>query len=91
MRLHDFIETSTANISRSGMFVQEAMVPVGAGFAFSIDLGEGLRPIQGVGEVIWLAIDETGVSTGMGVRFLELKGESFSLLRRIVAEHLREG
>ena len=73
------------NISESGMFVQTARIPVGARFDFSIDLGEGFAPIRGIGEVIWLRIGETGVSTGMGVRFLELKNDGSSLLRRLVA------
>ena len=73
------------------MFVQAATIPVGASFDFSITLGEGLSPIQGIGEVIWLSTDENGASAGIGVHFLKLNGESFSLVRRIVVEHLGEG
>ena len=87
----EFREAATANVSRSGMFVQEARVPVGASFDFSIALGQGLSPIQGIGEVIWHSTDENGAFTGAGVHFLELKGDSFSLVRRIVCRHLREG
>ena len=89
--LQDFIEAATENISESGMFIQTARIPVGASFDFSIALSDGFSPVQGSGEVIYLSIDETGVSTGMGVHFLDLKGESFSLLRQVVAENLREG
>ncbi len=73
------------------MFVQAARIPVGSSFNFSITLDEGLSPIQGVGEVIWLSLDEDGASTGIGVRFQELKGDSLSLVRRIVAEQLGQG
>ena len=72
------------------MFVQEAMVPVGASFGFSIDLGEGLRPIQGTGEVIWLSRNADRASSGMGVQFLKLEDESVSLVREVVAERLRK-
>ena len=71
-RLQDFIEAATANISRSGMFVQGPRIPVGARFDFSITLGDGFSPVQGIGEVIWVSSDENGVSSGIGVHFLEL-------------------
>ncbi len=73
------------------MFIQTARIPVGESFDFSITLSDDFGPIQGSGEVMYLSIDETGVSTGMGVHFLDLKGESFSLLRQVVAENLPEG
>ncbi len=81
------IEAVTADISESGMFVQTAKIPVGTSVNFSIALGDGFSLIEGRAEVVWFSIDETGVSTGIGVRFLELKGESLSLLRQIVAAH----
>ncbi len=91
-QLPNFVEAATVNISESGMLIQTTSIrPVGARFVFGIAPADGIQLIVGVGEVIWPSIDETGVSTGMGVRFLELKGESLSLLRRIVAEHLRAG
>ncbi len=89
-RLRNFIEADTANISESGMFIQTARIPVGESFDFSITLSDDISPIQGSGEVMYLSIDETGVSTGMGVHFLDLKGESSSLLRQVVAENLPE-
>ena len=84
-RIWGSIETATANISESGMLIQTARIPVGASFDFSILLGDGFSPIQGGGEVIWLSTDESGVSTGMGVRFAYLSDENSKLLRRIVA------
>ena len=89
-RLHELIEADIANISESGMFIQTARIPVGESFAFSIDLSDDEGPIQGSGKVMYISIDETGVSTGMGVHFLNLKGESSSLLRQVVAENLPE-
>ena len=86
--LEDFIEAATANISESGMFIQTARIPIGQSFDFSLTLSDDFSPIQGSGEVMYLSIDETGASTGMGVHFLDLKGESFSLLCQVVAEHL---
>ena len=90
-RIQDSIEAATENISESGMFIQRARIPVRERFDFSIALSKGFSPIQGSGEVIYLTVDETGASTSMGVHFLELEGESFSLLRQVVAENLPEG
>ncbi len=49
--------------------------------------------IEGTSEVVWLRTEEkeSGRSTGMGVRFLNLVQESVELVRDIVAEHRRLG
>jgi len=70
------------------MFVLTAEIPVGASFEFGIDPGDGLSPIHGRGEVIWLNIEETGASLGVGIRFLNMPAQNSELLQRIVAENL---
>ena len=91
-RFPDFIEAVTANISESGMFIQTATIrPVGGQFDFSMTLTDGFTLIDGSAEVIWISIDEDGMTTGMGVRFVELVGDSAQFVRRIVEENLRDG
>ena len=82
------IEATTADISESGMFVLTEAIPVGTSFEFGIDPGDGSSLIHGRGEVIWLNIDDTGASLGVGIRFLHMPAKSSELLRRILDENL---
>ncbi len=86
----DFIEAVTNNISESGMFIGTTAVrEVGSEFHFKLTLADGYTLIEGLGEVVWLSVEEkeNGGSFGMGVRFLSLVRESAELVRNIVAEH----
>lgn len=86
----DFISAITDNISANGMFIRTPAVrAVGAQFQFKLTLPDGFTLIEGTGEVVWLHIQQKGYGspTGMGVRFLNLEGESQELVNRIVAEH----
>ena len=65
--------------------------PVGVTFEFSLLLTDGLTLIEGTAEVLRVSFDENGVTNGMGVRFVELIGDSARLVRRIVAERRKEG
>ena len=74
------------------MFIKTATSrPVGMRFDFSFRLSDGSTLVEGIGQVVWLNTDENGACTGMGVRFLYMPNESSELVRRIVAEHRKEG
>ena len=61
--------------------------PVGVTFEFSLLLTDGFTLIEGTAEVLRVSFDENGMTNGMGVRFVELVGDSARLVRRIVAKH----
>jgi len=91
-RFQDFIEAATHNISESGMFIQTTVTrPPGAEFDFRITLADGLTLIEGLAEVAWVSTDDSGSPNGMGVRFLDLVGDSTELVRRVVAQNREEG
>ena len=65
--------------------------PVGGTFEFALLLTDGFSLIEGTAEVMWVSFGEHGRTDGMGVRFVELAGESAQLVRRIVAENRGDG
>ena len=91
-RFQDFIEVVTENISESGMYIHGTGIqPVGVSFEFALLLTDGFSLIEGTAEVMWVSFDDNGTTNGMGVRFVELVGDSAQLVRRIVAENLGDG
>ena len=64
--------------------------PIGATFDFSLSLTDGFTLIEGTAEVLWVKLDDDGMTTGMGVRFVDLVGDSANLVRRIVEERRKQ-
>ena len=89
--LQDVIEAATADISEGGMFIKTTSFrQPGAKLDFRIALSDASALIEGSAEVVRvLGGDETELNSGMGVHFLELRGNSEELVRRVVDEHRR--
>ena len=88
-----FIEYS-ANISMTGMFIKtEAPKLPGSVFIFEIWLGDEHKLVHGLGEVMWVRMEDEGQDrpAGMGVRYLKIDEESRAVVERVIAEHLDKG
>ena len=88
-----FIEYS-ANISLTGMFIKtEAPKLPGSIFIFEIWLGDEHKLVHGLGEVMWVRMEEEGQDRppGMGIRFLKIDDESRTVVERVIAEHVGKG
>ena len=83
----DFIDAATANISQSGMFIRTTTLALpGSRLDFNITLADETALIEGLGEVVRIqGGDESQRPSGMGVRFLDLRGNSAEVLRAVVA------
>ncbi len=89
----DPVTERTQNVSATGMFIRtRALQPPGSRCSFELDLANGLEPIAGQGEVIWVRPQDDGLfrPTGMGVRFVDLDPESRKLMRWSVEHRTRE-
>lgn len=87
----DVVEAATADISEGGMYVKTTSFRLpGAKLDFRIALADSNALIEGSAEVVRVyGGDESEVASGMGVHFLELRGNSEELVRRVVDEHRR--
>ena len=88
-----FIEYS-ANISLTGMFIKtEAPKLPGSIFIFEVWLGDEHRLVHGLGEVMWVRMEDEGSDrpSGMGIRFLKIDDESRVVVERVIAEHVEKG
>lgn len=88
-----FIEYS-ANISLTGMFIKtEAPKLPGSIFIFEVWLGDEHRLVHGLGEVMWVRMEDDGLErpSGMGIRFLKIDNESRVVVERVIAEHVDKG
>lgn len=88
-----FIEYS-ANISLTGMFIKtEAPKLPGSIFIFEVWLGDEHRLVHGLGEVMWVRMEDDGPDrpSGMGIRFLKIDDESRVVVERVIAEHVEKG
>ncbi len=91
--LGDRVIERTQNVSVTGMFVKTSSLrPPGTILRFELDLDNGLEPIQGRAEVIWVRRRGDGLfrPAGMGVRFIGLDDESQLLIRWSVNHRTRE-
>ena len=89
--LRDVIEAVTADISVGGMFIKTTSFrQPGAELDFRITLSDTSALIEGSAEVVRVqGGDETERPSGMGIHFLDLRGNSAELVRRVVDAHLR--
>ncbi|MEM9292973.1 MAG: TIGR02266 family protein [Acidobacteriota bacterium] len=90
-----FLSEFASNLSVGGMFVRsEQPAPAGTRLDFVLKLKDDFKLVYGKGQVVWARTPETAGSeleAGMGVRFLELRGESRELIQRIVDQHMAAG
>lgn len=88
-----FLIEMSANLSSGGMFIRTTTPqPPGSTFDFELLLTDEYKLIHGRAEVVWVRESDEGFDrpSGMGVRFVELGGDSRKLIDRIVAERLRQ-
>ena len=79
----NFYAGLTGNVSAGGLFVAtDRLYPAGTFLQLQFRLPGSPDPIKTVGEVRWVAGGETAVSgtTGMGVRFLNLRDQDLALI-----------
>lgn len=89
-----FITEYSSNISLGGMFVRsEEPPPPGTMLNFSLRLKDEMDLVTGLGQVMWIRTETAGedLPTGMGIRFLDLEGESEALIQRMVEQHQAQG
>ena len=90
----EFLEENAANISTGGMFIRTIHPgELGAELDFEIRLDDDFALIEGRGEITWVRreADEPNAEPGMGIRFIELAGESIGLVDKIVRERVAAG
>ncbi len=83
----------TQNVSATGLFIRtRSLLPPGTILQFSLDLANGLEPIQGQAEVMWARRRDAGLfrPAGMGLRFVDLDADSRKLVRWSVEYRTRE-
>ena len=86
----EFLEENAANISSGGMFIRTTEPSeLGTELDFEIRLDDDFTLIQGRGEVTW--VRRGSDEPGMGIRFIELAGDSRNLVDTIVRERLAAG
>ena len=90
-----FIDKFAPNVTRGGVFIaSRTPLPIGATFAFEIQLAGGEVALAGDGKVTWVkAFDPAAPQKphGMGVQFLRLDGPSRELLNKILARKAAAG
>ena len=96
VRLHfgpprDVIEAATADISEGGMYIKTTSFRLpGAKLDFRIALSDTSALIEGSAEVVRVhGGGESEPPSGMGIRFLELRGNGAELVRGVVNAHRR--
>ena len=89
-----FVTEYSSNISTTGMFIlTNNPKPPGTVVAFEFSVADDWKLIRGQAQVVWVRHRAEGPEQppGMGVRFVELDGQSRRLIRWIVEKHIREG
>ena len=89
-----FVTEYSSNISTTGMFIlTNNPKPPGTVVTFEFSVADDWKLIRGQAQVVWVRHRAEGPEQppGMGVRFVELDGQSRRLIRWIVEKHIREG
>lgn len=84
----EFVESQSANISRSGMFIVTTQaLPTGTIIDFEFALADGYPLLRGKAEVVRTSTKPLGI----GVRFQQLDEPSRRLIERIITINSQEG
>lgn len=78
---HNFYAGFVENMSQGGLFIAtHTKKNVGERVNFTVNLPGFAEPVSGVGEVRWVRLysETSNVPPGVGVRFLELHGNSLA-------------
>jgi uncharacterized protein (TIGR02266 family) len=90
-----FIDKFAPNVTRGGVFIaSRTPLPIGATFAFEIQLAGGEVALAGDGKVTWVKAFDPATPQkpyGMGVQFLRLDNPSRELLNKILARKAAPG
>jgi len=85
----DFVETQSANVSKSGMFVTTTeILPPGTVLEFEVVLADGFLLLKGKADVVRAS---SVPPRGLGLKFLQLEEQSRKLIDRIVEVNAKEG
>lgn len=70
------------NVSETGMLVRtDRLYPVGTWVAFEVSVPAGRTPIQGEAEIVRHTLADVDRVSGLGLKFVTLKGDSLKQLR----------
>ena len=89
-----FITEYADNISIGGMFIKtDKPFPIGTQFGLELTIGNEDKRISAVGEVVWTK--EFGATvdkrpSGMGIRFIELRGKSKLFIKELIEKDLSD-
>ncbi|MEE8526616.1 MAG: PilZ domain-containing protein [Thermoanaerobaculia bacterium] len=93
-KFSSFVAEYASYLSLGGMFLATPDVqPVGQTVGFAIELTDGFRLVEGVGEVVWMRPRDGGPGNpaGMGLRFRALDENGRQLILKILEEQVRSG
>lgn len=86
--MEKFITEYADNISLGGMFIKtKNPLPTGTQFNIDLTIGKEGKKITGIGEVVWtkeFSSDGDRRPSGMGIRFIELHGESKKFIKEFI-------
>lgn len=80
---HNFYAGFVENMSQGGLFIAtHTKKNVGERVEFTVHLPGFAEPVNGIGEVRWVRLysETSNVPPGVGVRFLELRGNSLAIV-----------
>ena len=86
-----FFDAVVSELGECGMFVNtDNPEPEGSEIDFEVQC-EGMGRIEGRGEVTWVCYRSSGSghAPGMGIRFVDLRGDSQEVVRSAVEERLQ--
>jgi uncharacterized protein (TIGR02266 family) len=86
---HNFYAGFVENMSQGGLFIAtHTKKNVGERVDFTVHLPGFAEPVSGVGEVRWVRVfsDTSNVPPGIGVRFLELRGNSLATIESFLKD-----
>ncbi len=93
-KFSSFVEEYASHLSLGGMFISAREVrPVGQVVGLEVELGDGFRLIEGVGEVVWVRSRAAGSAkpAGMALRFQALDEQGRELVLKILEEQVKSG
>lgn len=93
-KFSSFVDEYASFLSLGGMFLATpALRPVGQTVGFAIELTDGFRLVEGVGEVVWLRPRDSGPGNpaGMALRFQALDENGRQLILKILEEQVKSG
>ena len=86
-----FFDSVVVDLSEGGMFVSSANPQLpGSAVEFEVRFADGMPSIGGRGRIVWTCdrTVQTDQVSGMGIRFVELYGDSLAVVRSAIEQRL---